>query len=126
MQHELWPSEQKARREHFCSYCGNWIQPGEIYARHVWVPCRGSFHVMNRHVQPTCPPNEGELHALRMIEAERAALGVPIVLTVQSQERILIERGGGTRVVHELTLVPTLLKPAEESEVPPDDEEIPF
>lgn len=54
----FWESTQKARTEHFCDRCFNWIIHGDIYSRKIWKPSRDKFFVMNEHVDPHCPPEE--------------------------------------------------------------------
>lgn len=120
-------STRKARGEHFCDFCCNWIQPGETYRRWLWVPRRGIIHVMKEHDTPQCPPNIGEQMALEMMQAERAALGVPIVLAIEQRAVIKLSVEGKLVTEFEPVFVPRAACEA----VPPqeyvdDGEEIPF
>lgn len=120
-------STRNARRWHFCDYCSNYVEPGMVYRRHIWVTQRGNLHVMKEHVAPSCPPNEGELHAQEMMEEERAALGVPVVMEVK-QKAVLVMRVDGS-VATEYILETTPLVAPPEIEIVHDsdsDEEIPF
>ena len=123
----FWESVQKARLEHFCDWCCNYIEPGMTYSRKVWVPRKGSFHVMCEHVSPRCPPNMGELHMLEIMQKEQATLGVPIAFEMRVKEMLVIERDGRTRVEYESEAVPVI---GFATPPPPqdgyDDVEIPF
>lgn len=123
----FWESEHKARKEHFCCWCFNYIEPGMIYSRKVWVPRKGSFHVMCEHVSPQCPPNIGEEHMLEMERAERIALGVPIAFVLQTKEVLLVQLDGSVISRSETEAVPVIghaVAMAEEQNY--DGEEIPF
>lgn len=101
----FWESTQRAKRPHFCDWCFNWIQPGEVYKREAWVPQKGVFRIMKQHSNPDCP--RGILEELAAdLEAERAHLGVPIGLVLENRlvQKILMD---GT-VAIETEVVPTL------------------
>ena len=53
---------RRARIEHFCDYCCNWIQPGMTYTGKVWVEERGHCIVLKCHNEPACPPGPEEIH----------------------------------------------------------------
>ena len=126
----FWESEHKARKQYFCSWCFNYIEPGSIYSRKIWAP-RGtrSFHVMCEHVSPHCPPNEGELHMLEMIREERVALGVPIAFVLQAKQVLLVQVDGSIVTHTEMEAVPIIgsaIAMSEEQNNGDYDEEIPF
>lgn len=128
MSEYFWESVQKARKEHFCDWCCNWIQPGEVYTRRIWAP-RGtrSFHVMREHDTPGCPPNIGEEIAMEMMREERAALGVPIMFVAEQRQVLKVGLSGETIVESETHFTPKLVceaVPRDDSGF--DDEEIPF
>src|SRR6185437_1898396 len=106
----FWESVQKARKEHFCDWCCNWIEPGQIYSRRIWSP-RGTrnFHVMREHETPHCPPNIGEELHKEMMREERAALGVPIAFVAEVREVLKVELNGKTIVEPETHFTPKLV-----------------
>lgn len=126
MREFFWESIQEARKEHFCDWCCNFIQPGQTYRRKIWVPRRGSFHVMNEHDTPSCPPNIGEEIIKEMMRQERAALGVPIAFEVRTREVVVMEQNGNMVVRHEPELVPVILSATATANEYADSEEIPF
>ncbi len=51
---------RRARKEHFCDYCCNWIMPGQTYSGRVHLPYRGNLYVLKCHDYPGCPaPEDG-------------------------------------------------------------------
>lgn len=124
----FWEETRKARKEHFCHFCCNRIEPGQIYSRYIWAPRgRSSFHVMNRHDEPMCPPNIGEELHMEMVRAERAALGVPIAFEIRSKEVVIMQRDGSTITRSEPEVVPVVISATILRRIVSDrDEEIPF
>lgn len=52
---------QRARKEHFCDYCCNWILPGQMYSGKVHAPYRGNLYVLKCHDIPVCPAPENDM-----------------------------------------------------------------
>ena len=121
----FWESTQRARKEHFCYFCCNWIQPGEIYTRKIWAPRRGSFHVMCEHDTPGCPPNIGEEMVEEQMREEPMALGVPITFEIKVKEVLVVLANGQTVVEHQSEMVPVVGN-VELLVADNDDEEIVF
>lgn len=122
-------STHKARREHLCDFCCNWIQPGETYNRRMWVPHKGIFHAMKEHNTPGCPPNIGELHMQEIMRGERIALGVPIAFVLEAREYLLVQVDGSIVAKTEMKAVPVIGDATairEQQSTVDYDEEIPF
>lgn len=118
----LWESTQKARKEHFCDQCCNWILPGETYSRHVWIPRRGSFHVMNEHVKPSCPPNEFE----EEMQREAQMCRIPVSLAITTKQVIAIAKNGDP-VVENRTVIETVVGEPPISLLPSEEiDDVPF
>ncbi len=124
MSEMFWESVQKARKEHFCDWCCNWIDVGDTYSRRAWVPRKGSFHIMREHVDPVCPPSIDEERMAELMREEEVALGVAIVFVAEVRQVVKVGVGGETLVETEHRFTPTLICEAEPSA--DFDEEIPF
>ena len=109
-------SVRKARKEHFCDFCCNWIEPGQMYRRVIWVSHTGAFQIMKEH--DSCPENEFE----RTLQREQECMSN---VSVRQEKVIELQRNGPPIVRQALEAVPVLV--AEDD--PPandDEEEIPF
>lgn len=51
---------RRARIEHFCDHCCNWISPGHLYTGRVHLPYRGNFYTLKCHDTPGCPAPEDD------------------------------------------------------------------
>ncbi len=129
----FWTTIQKARKEHFCDYCCNNILPGETYHREIWVPRKGSFHVMRKHEYPSiCPPNLADEMYAEMMAQERSTVGIRMIVVEEVVEVLKIALNGKTVIEKEIRRIPKLLLEEPEQEAPrkdfdPDDEiEFPF
>lgn len=108
---------QRARKEHFCDFCGDWIQPGQWYRRHLWI-CRDTLAVMKEHDQ--CPENEFATEHVRELHTE-----VVVVSLVLKQIAVVKVLANGETVVEQKLVIDMAIEP--ESEPFEDcDEEIPF
>ncbi len=96
-------STQRARKEHLCDYCGEYILPGQMYSRYVWVPGRGTIHVIKEHLRPSCPDNEFD-----MAPPEPVEFGVPMALALVTKQVVMIARNGET-VVENKTVLETVV-----------------
>jgi len=125
----FWESTQKARKEHFCDHCHNWIVLGEVYERKIWVPRRGSFLVMREHVDPPCPPNfEEEIHQ-EALQQDEAVLGDLVELEIRTKTVVLLQVNGEITVRYEPEIVPVIVPVVsirEEENYDGDWDEIPF
>ncbi len=115
----FWESTQKARKEHFCEWCCEWIQPGELYERHVWVPQRGRFYVMNRHLDPDCP-EERFMGVPQEMPVEQT-VSLALVMELKSVMRVLIDGKTETRFEPEW-----VLKPVSSQDYGEESDDIPF
>ncbi|MBL7045792.1 MAG: hypothetical protein ISR99_02070 [Parcubacteria group bacterium] len=111
-------SEQKARIAHYCDYCHDWIEPGDVYRRVLWR-VNPFLHAMKEHVYPPCQPHEEEY------EREEVSLSVPVAIAVELVEVVKISINGDPITTTETRLTPVTL---DDSLPPPNvlDEEIPF
>jgi hypothetical protein len=57
---------RRARAEHFCDYCCNWILPGQTYTARVMLPYRSKLYVLKCHDTPGCPAPEGDTDKTRV------------------------------------------------------------
>ena len=117
----FWESRQKARREHFCDCCCNWIQPGEIYVRRVWNPQPGVLLVLREHEHPSCPLNEAE----EAFQRERVVFSMPIVLEIRIREVVALQVDGKPVIRHEPEIVPVIAGEVDD-DTDDSDEEILF
>ncbi len=124
MSHFFGESVRKARREHFCDFCFAYIQPGEIYRRVLWVARRDHFHVMKEHYTPGCPPGV-DREIAEEIEAERVALGVPMVFVAEIRHVLKVGRNGET-IVEPETYFTTKVAEALPVTMSYTDDDIPF
>ena len=102
----FWESTQKARKGHFCDYCFSSIEPGETYTRKVWVPQRGTFHVMKEHALPSkCPENEFGPQA-----HQEQALAVPIALALTTKQVVLVAQNGEPIIENRTVIEPVVVQ----------------
>ncbi|MFZ2523328.1 MAG: hypothetical protein WAW92_02990 [Minisyncoccia bacterium] len=132
MSEHFWESVQRARKEYFCDECCNYIQPGDTYHRVVWIPRKGSFHVMRRHDDPSCSLNLSDLMNAEMMAEEKAAVAVTMVVIEEVVEVLKMTRDGKTVTEREIRRVPKLVYGEPEKEAstqffdPIDDIDEPF
>lgn len=114
-------STQKSRAEHFCDHCFNYIMPGDIYERYVWMPTPDKAIVLKRHSWPDCPPN---MYEPAYEEPVEYAVSYAMAIQFKSVMRVLVDGSIETRSEPELVFVPRT-----EPEPPDDpgyDDDIPF
>lgn len=96
-------STQKARTEHFCDHCFNYILPGDIYERYVWMPTPDRTCILKRHSWPDCPP---EMYAPVEEEPEELAVSYVSAIRLKAVIRVLINGTTETRYEPEMVFVP--------------------
>ena len=120
MSETIWHSTQKARTEHLCDYCFEYILPGNIYTRFLWKPGGRTFSVMRQHAFPACEqqgPHPPE---------EECLLGIPITYQLVQRQVHLVLRNGRSVTEYESVIAP-VLAPAKLVADPFDaSEEVPF
>lgn len=118
----FWESTQKARTEHFCDHCFNYIQPGDIYKRYAWVPQKGRFYILKQHSWPDCPP---EMYA-PVLEEEEVGCAVSYALAIRMKAVIRQLRNGDSETVYEPETVLVPITEPEPSVGLDYDDDIPF
>ena len=98
----FWESTQKARREHFCDHCCNWIMPGDEYSRYAWVPQPGRFFILKKHMWPECPPDE---YAHANSEEIEVAVSFRYALTYKAVTLMRVDGTTETKMQPEFVLV---------------------
>lgn len=110
----FWETTQKARVAHFCDWCFQYIEPGEVYTRKAWKVGPDQFHIIREHVSPECERDEPEWFRS---ELQRPKVALTIALEYTVVEVSLIQLDGSTVSVEESILVPKLVL-----ETPKDDD----
>jgi hypothetical protein len=111
----IWETVQKARHQHFCDYCCEWIVPGSTYARWLWKAGGRSFLVMRQHRDPGC--------VLDTYGMEESACAFPITYRLALKSVELVQRDGRVITEYHSRLVPVLEEPEPE---PYEHVDVPF
>ncbi len=78
-------TSHRARRQHRCDFCFNYIERGKRYSRRIWVTDRRYFIVLREHERPRCPENDAD-REYNLQVAAREALGEPIHIVAKQQQ----------------------------------------